>query len=201
MDVHNAELAAVGVKLAQFPTDGLPEIAVAGRSNVGKSTLINALINRKSLARTSSQPGKTRTINFYRVEGALYLVDLPGYGYAKAPRAETASWGRMIETYLSKRETLAGVVQLVDIRHEPTANDKQMLNWLRHYDFPRLIVATKADKLNRSQLPKQLAVIRKGLQLAKDEPLLAFSGASKAGKDEVWAALEQWLPQPEAEEE
>ena len=194
MEVNRAELAAVGVKLAQFPTDGLPEIALAGRSNVGKSTLINALINRKSLARTSSQPGKTRTINFYRVEETLYLVDLPGYGYAKAPRSETASWGKMIETYLSKRETLAGVVLLLDIRHEPTANDKQMLQWLRHYDFPTLVVATKADKVNRSQVPKQLAMIRKSLALTPEEKLLSFSGASKAGKEELWAALEDWLP-------
>lgn len=201
MRITKSELEAVAVKPAQYPEANRYEIAFAGRSNVGKSSLLNLLTGRKALARVSGSPGKTRTINFYLVNDDFRIVDLPGYGYAKLSRSETEKWGAMMEAYLSERPGLLKVVQLVDIRHEPTANDKQMLNWLRHYDFPRLIVATKADKLNRSQLPKQLAVIRKGLQLAKDEPLLAFSGASKAGKDEVWAALEQWLPQPEAEEE
>ena len=126
MKVNNVSLAAVGVKMSQYPTDGKPEIAFAGKSNVGKSTLINAMIGRKALARTSSQPGKTRTINFYDVENILYFVDLPGYGYAKAPRTEIEKWGKMIEEYLNKRETLKGIVMLVDIRHEPGENDKLM---------------------------------------------------------------------------
>ena len=142
MKVNNVSLAAVGVKMSQYPTDEKPEIAFAGKSNVGKSTLINAMIGRKALARTSSQPGKTRTINFYDVENILYFVDLPGYGYAKAPKTEIEKWGKMIEEYLNKRETLKGIVMLVDIRHEPGENDKLMYNWLKPVSYTHLTLPT-----------------------------------------------------------
>ena len=190
MKVNNVSLAAVGVKMSQYPTDGKPEIAFAGKSNVGKSTLINAMIGRKSLARTSSQPGKTRTINFYDVEDILYIVDLPGYGYAKAPKSEIDKWGMMIEEYLNKRQVLKGIVMLVDIRHEPGENDKIMYNWLKHYDYDIIVVATKMDKLKRSQIQKQLSVIKKGLNMAPEDTLIPFSGETKVGVEELWSVLE-----------
>ena len=193
MKVNNVSLAAVGVKMSQYPSDGKPEIAFAGKSNVGKSTLINAMIGRKALARTSSQPGKTRTINFYDVEDELYFVDLPGYGYAKAPKTEIAKWGAMIEEYLNERETLRGIVMLVDIRHEPGENDKIMYNWLKHYDYDIIVVATKQDKLKRSQVQKQLSIIKKGLNMVPGDKLIGFSGEAKVGVEELWAVLEDLI--------
>lgn len=190
MKVNNVSLAAVGVKMSQYPTDKKPEIAFAGKSNVGKSTLINAMIGRKALARTSSQPGKTRTINFYDVENILYFVDLPGYGYAKAPKTEIERWGVMIEEYLNKRDTLMGIVMLVDIRHEPGENDKMMYNWLKHYNYDIIVVATKLDKIKRSQIQKQLSVVRKGLNMSAEDKLVPFSGETKTGVDELWEILE-----------
>lgn len=190
MKVNNVSLAAVGVKMSQYPTDKKPEIAFAGKSNVGKSTLINAMIGRKALARTSSQPGKTRTINFYDVENILYFVDLPGYGYAKAPKTEIERWGVMIEEYLNKRDTLMGIVMLVDIRHEPGENDKMMYNWLKHYNYDIIVVATKLDKIKRSQIQKQLSVVRKGLNMSAEDRLVSFSGETKTGVDELWEILE-----------
>lgn len=193
MKVNNVSLAAVGVKMSQYPTDEKPEIAFAGKSNVGKSTLINAMIGRKALARTSSQPGKTRTINFYNVENVLYFVDLPGYGYAKAPRTEIEKWGKMIEDYLNERETLRGIVMLVDIRHDPGENDKMMYNWLKHYEYDIIVVATKMDKIKRSQIQKQLSCIKKGLNMAPEDKLIPFSGETKAGVEELWAILEEQI--------
>ena len=190
MNVNNVSLGAVAVKPAQYPEDNLPEIAFAGKSNVGKSSLINCMINRKALARTSQNPGKTRTINFYHVENQLYFVDLPGYGYAKAAKSESQSWGRMIEQYLMERQQLKGILLLIDIRHEPGANDKLMHDWLRHYGHDLIIVATKADKLNRSQIPKHLSVIQKTLSLSSGDILLPFSSATKQGKDELWEIIE-----------
>lgn len=191
MEVNNASLAAVGVKLEQYPTDGKPEIAFAGKSNVGKSSLINGLLNRKALARTSSSPGKTRTINFYDVENTLYFVDLPGYGYAKAPKTEIQKWGKMIEDYLYKRETLKSIVLLIDIRHEPGTNDKMMYEWLKHYDYDIIIIATKADKIKRSQLQKHVAMIRKGLNMSADEKIIPFSSMTKQGKEEIWSVFDE----------
>lgn len=191
MEVNNASLAAVGVKLEQYPTDGKPEIAFAGKSNVGKSSLINGLLNRKALARTSSSPGKTRTINFYDVENTLYFVDLPGYGYAKAPKTEIQKWGKMIEDYLYQRETLKSIVLLIDIRHEPGANDKMMYEWLKHYDYDIIIIATKADKIKRSQLQKHIAMIRKGLNMSADEKIIPFSSMTKQGKEEIWSVFDE----------
>ena len=193
MEVKKSSLAAVGVKFSQYPADGLPEIALAGKSNVGKSTLINAILGRRALARTSSQPGKTRTINFYNVNDAMYVVDLPGYGYAKAPKTEIAKWGMMIEEYLQKREELRAIILLIDIRHEPGKNDIMMYDWLKHYGYDIIIAATKSDKINRSQIQKHLSVIRKTLGLGPDDVLIPFSGEKKTGVQELWAEIERFL--------
>ncbi len=193
MEVKNSALAAIGTNFSHYPTDGKPEIAFAGKSNVGKSTLINAILGRRALARTSSQPGKTRTINFYDVNGQMYVVDLPGYGYAKVPKSETAKWGQMIEDYLQRRQELRAIILLIDIRHEPGKNDIMMYDWLKHFGFDIIIAATKADKLGRSQIPKQLALIRKTLQLATGDVLIPFSGEKKTGVAELWAEIERFL--------
>lgn len=191
MNVNNVALAAVAVKKEQYPEETMPEIAFAGKSNVGKSSLINTMINRKALARTSQNPGKTRTINFYNVEDTLYFVDLPGYGYARAPKSEIAKWGKMIEDYLIKRESLKAIIMLVDIRHEPGVNDKMMYDWLKHYGHKIIVVATKSDKLKRSQLPKHKKMLSDGLGLEKGDILIPFSSENKSGKEELWAIIEE----------
>lgn len=201
MEVNHVSLAAVGVKFSQYPEDGKPEIAFVGKSNVGKSTLINAMANRKALARTSSQPGKTRTINFYEVENTLYIVDLPGYGYAKAPKSEIQKWSTMIEEYLNKRKTLLGIILLIDIRHEPGKNDIMMYQWLKHYGYDIVVAATKADKLKRSQLSKHLSMIKKGLNLQPEDKLIPFSGVSKTGVDKLWEAMDQLMAKVEIQED
>ena len=193
MEVKKSSLEAVGVKFEQYPSDNKPEIAFAGKSNVGKSTLINAMLNRKALARTSSQPGKTRTINFYNVNDEIYIVDLPGYGYAKASKSEIQKWGNMIENYLQKRQCLAGIILLIDIRHEPGKNDIMMYDWLKHYGYNIIIAATKSDKLNRSQIPKHLSVIKKTLGLSEQDKLIAFSGTAKTGVSELWTEIDKLL--------
>ncbi len=193
MEVKKSSLQAVGVKFEQYPNDNKPEIAFVGKSNVGKSTLINAMLNRKSLARTSSQPGKTRTINFYNVNDSIYIVDLPGYGYAKASKTDIQKWSVMIEKYLQKRECLSGIILLIDIRHEPSKNDIMMYDWLKHYGYDIIIVATKSDKLNRSQIPKHLSIIKKTLNLSSEDKLIAFSGTAKTGVAELWAEIDKLL--------
>ncbi len=193
MEVKKSSLQAVGVKFEQYPNDNKPEIAFVGKSNVGKSTLINAMLNRKSLARTSSQPGKTRTINFYNVNDSIYIVDLPGYGYAKASKTDIQKWSVMIEKYLQKRECLSGIILLIDIRHEPSKNDIMMYNWLKHYGYDIIIAATKSDKLNRSQIPKHLSIIKKILNLSPEDKLIAFSGTAKTGVAELWAEIDKLL--------
>lgn len=193
MEVKKSSLEAVGVKFEQYPADNKPEIAFAGKSNVGKSTLINAMLNRKALARTSSQPGKTRTINFYNVNDEIYVVDLPGYGYAKASKTEIQKWGVMIENYLQKRQCLVGIILLIDIRHEPSKNDIMMYNWLKHYGYNIIIAATKSDKLNRSQIPKHLSIIKKTLGLSEQDKLIAFSGTAKTGVSELWQEIDKLL--------
>ncbi|ANZ61822.1 YihA family ribosome biogenesis GTP-binding protein [Secundilactobacillus paracollinoides] len=190
MEVHDVELVMSAVDPKQYPTTGDPEIALVGRSNVGKSSLTNVLINRNSYAHTSSQPGKTQTLNFYHVESQMYFVDVPGYGYAKASRTDREKWGQMIETYLTQREQLRGVVSLVDGRHEPTKDDQQMYTWLAYYDIPTLVVATKLDKISRGKWNKQLSMIKKTLQLKPEDALLPFSAQTKMGKDAVWDWIE-----------
>ena len=189
MIINKAELAGVAVKPEQYPDAGLAETAFVGKSNVGKSSLINVMLGRRSLARTSQTPGKTRTINFYNVEDALLFVDLPGYGYAKVSREVSAGWGGMIEGYLRRREQLKAIVMLVDIRHEPGANDVQMFEWLRHYNYRMVVVATKADKISRGQVSKHCAVIRKRFGMTDGEALIPFSSHTKAGRDELWAII------------
>ena len=193
MVIKNVDLETVCGITSKLPDNQLPEVAFAGKSNVGKSTLINAMLGRRALARTSSQPGKTRTINFYDVNGVMYAVDLPGYGYAKAPKTEIARWSKMIEEYLQKREELKAIILLIDIRHEPGKNDVMMYEWLKHYGYDIIIAATKSDKLNRSQIPKQLSVIRKTLGLGAEDVLIPFSGEKKTGVDELWAEMERFL--------
>ncbi len=193
MEVKKSSLQAVGVKFEQYPNDNKPEIAFVGKSNVGKSTLINAMLNRKSLARTSSQPGKTRTINFYNVNDSIYIVDLPGYGYAKASKTDIQKWSVMIEKYLQKRECLSGIILLIDIRHEPSKNDIMMYDWLKHYGYDIIIAATKSDKLNRSQIPKHLSIIKKTFNLSSEDKLIAFSGTAKTGVAELWAEIDKLL--------
>jgi len=190
MIVNNVELEAVGTAPEHYPEASVPEFAFIGRSNVGKSSLINTMMNRKALARTSGTPGKTRTINFYNVEKKLYFVDLPGYGYARASKSESEKWGKMIETYLKTRETLCRILLLIDIRHEPSANDKLMFDWLRYYDKPFIIIATKADKLKRSQVQKHVAMLRRTLELDKETAIIPFSSETKSGRDELWAQID-----------
>lgn len=169
----------------RIPED--PEVAFAGKSNVGKSSLINGLMNRKSLARTSAQPGKTQTINFYNINEEMYLVDLPGYGYAKVSQSEKEKWGKMIERYLHTSKNLKAVFLLVDTRHDPSANDKMMYDWILHNGYQPIIIATKLDKLKRSQVQKNIKAIREGLKLGKDGIILPFSAETKQGREEIWA--------------
>ena len=184
----------IGVTSA-IPDTEFPEVAFAGKSNVGKSSLINALMNRKSYARTSSQPGKTQTINFYNINDAMYLVDLPGYGYANASPAVKAKWGKMIEKYLRQSANLKQVFLLVDIRHDPSENDKMMYNWIVDNGFRPVIIATKLDKLKRCQIAKHVKAVRAGLGLKEDDILIPFSSQTKQGLDELWNTIEGYIGQ------
>ncbi|MDO4622964.1 MAG: ribosome biogenesis GTP-binding protein YihA/YsxC [Eubacteriales bacterium] len=185
MIIKNTVLETVCGVTSKFPETGQPEIAFAGKSNVGKSSLINSLVNRKALARTSSQPGKTQTINFYHVNDALYFVDLPGYGYTNASVEVRQSWGRMIERYLHTSKDLKVVFLLLDIRHAPSANDCQMYDWMLAQGYEPVIIATKLDKIKRSQVQKQLKLMRTTLQAGSDIKIFPFSSLTKAGKDEI----------------
>ncbi|HJC47428.1 MAG TPA: ribosome biogenesis GTP-binding protein YihA/YsxC [Candidatus Lachnoclostridium pullistercoris] len=198
MIIKSAELETVCGITSRLPENELPEFAFAGKSNVGKSSLINALMNRKSLARTSSQPGKTQTINFYLINGNMYYVDLPGYGYAKVSVEVKAKWGKMIERYLRKSEALRCVFLLIDIRHEPSANDRMMYDWIVENGYHPVIIATKLDKIKRSQTAKQVKLIRDTLGMEKDGVIIPFSAETKQGREEIWAYLEQYLETPEA---
>ncbi|MDD4377532.1 MAG: ribosome biogenesis GTP-binding protein YihA/YsxC [Eubacteriales bacterium] len=193
MIIKNAELAAVAVKPDQYPVDNMLEIAFAGRSNVGKSSLLNLLTNRKSLARVSGNPGKTRTINFYQINDKFRIVDLPGYGYAKVSKNITENWGDMMERYFQGREGLAKVVQLVDIRHAPSAQDIQMYEYLKHYGLDGIVVATKADKVSRNEMQKCISVIRKTLQLSKEDIVIPVSSLKKSGHDVLLDEIEKIL--------
>lgn len=193
MNVNRVTLETVCGITSKLPENTMPEFAFAGKSNVGKSSLINALMNRKSFARTSSQPGKTQTINFYRIEDQLYFVDLPGYGYAKVSQELKAKWGKMIERYLTTSKQLKQVFLLIDIRHEPSANDKVMYEWIIYHGFEPVIVATKSDKINRSQIAKQVKLLRTGLGLPKETKLIPFSAETKQGREELWEIMDACL--------
>lgn len=193
MIIRKAELEAVAVRKSQYPPMDRKEIAFAGRSNVGKSSLINLLLNRKSLARVSGNPGKTRTLNFYNINDEFRIVDLPGYGYAKVSRSISADWGPMMEDYLTGRDNLVRVIQLVDVRHEPTLQDCQMYEWLRHFGLSGTVIATKADKVSRNELNRSLGVIRRTLQLDDRDEILPVSALKRTGVDEILAALDALL--------
>lgn len=201
MKITQAEFIISAVGPSQYPEDGLPEIALAGRSNVGKSSLINRLIQRRNLARTSSQPGKTQQLNYYRVNDAYYFVDVPGYGFAKVSKTQRQAWGRMIEAYISEREQIKLVLHIIDLRHPPTKDDIMMYDWLSHYDIPLCVVATKADKLPRSKWASHLKQIRTSLLMRPDHPLIMFSAETGAGRDEVWDAIVTASRMEEDEEE
>ena len=190
MVIKTVELETVCGITSTIPDTGKPEVAFAGKSNVGKSSLINALMNRKSLARTSAQPGKTQTINFYNINEEMYLVDLPGYGYAKVSQSEKEKWGKLIEKYLKNSKHLKAVFLLVDIRHEPNANDKQMYEWITYNGYKPIIIATKLDKIKRSQIQKQMKIIREGLGLDKESTLIPFSAETKQGREEIWELMD-----------
>lgn len=193
MVIKQVSLETVCGYTSKLPENTKPEIAFAGKSNVGKSSLINALMNRKSLARTSGQPGKTQTINFYNVNDELYLTDLPGYGFAKVSEAEKQKWGEMIENYLHTSRQLRAVFLLIDIRHDPSANDKMMYEWMVYQGFHPIIIATKSDKIKRSQLQKQLKAIRTGLDAEPGTVIIPFSAQTKQGRAEIWELTEQIL--------
>jgi GTP-binding protein len=200
MIIKNASLETVCGITSVLPENDKPEVAFAGKSNVGKSSLINALMNRKSLARTSGQPGKTQTINFYNVNDALYYVDLPGYGYAKVSETTKEKWGKMIEKYLKTSRQLKMVFLLVDIRHEPSANDKNMYDWIVYQGFHPVIIATKLDKINRSQIQKQVKLIKEGLQVVPGTKIFPFSATSKQGREEIWTFIEENCLTPQESE-
>lgn len=189
MIIKSLSLETVCGITSKLPENVLPEFAFAGKSNVGKSSMINALVNRKSFARTSSEPGKTQTINFYNVNKELYLVDLPGYGYARTSMETREKWGKMIERYLHTSKMLKQVFLLVDIRHEPSQNDVNMYDWIKYQGFSPVVIATKSDKLNRSQLPRQIKLVRDTLGMEKDEILIPFSAETKQGRDEIWEVI------------
>jgi len=191
MIIKSVELETVCGITSKLPENTKPEFAFAGKSNVGKSSLINALMNRKSYARTSSQPGKTQTINFYNINDALYYVDLPGYGYAKVSLEVKAKWGKMIENYLHKSSMLRCVFLLIDIRHEPSENDKTMYDWVVHNGYHPIIIATKLDKIKRSQVQKALKVLRTGLGIGSDVTVIPFSAETKQGREEIWDLISE----------
>lgn len=195
MVIKQVSLDIVCGVTSTLPDTGRPEVAFAGKSNVGKSSLINGLMNRKSLARTSSQPGKTQTINFYNINSEMYLVDLPGYGYANANQEIKAKWGKMIERYLHTSKNLKAVFLLIDIRHDPSNNDKLMYQWILDQGYKPIIIATKLDKIKRSQVQKQIKAIRVGLEMEKGSLILPYSAQTKQGREEIWQVIDQLIAQ------
>ena len=191
MKIHSAEFLLSASTTRQFPAATLPEIAFAGRSNVGKSTLINSLLNRKKLVKTSATPGKTQLINFFKVNDQFYFVDLPGYGYAKVPESVRRKWQNLVEAYLSERETLRNVVLIIDCRHNPTVQDRQLLEWLEYYQRPSLIVASKIDKLKRGQVQKHLRKIKHDLSI--ESVPLGHSSMQYGRREEIWKKLVPWI--------
>ncbi|MFW3504773.1 ribosome biogenesis GTP-binding protein YihA/YsxC [Aerococcus viridans] len=193
MDVHNVEFLISAVRPEQYPAPIIPEIALAGRSNVGKSSFINTMINRKKLARTSSKPGKTQQLNYYQIEDLFYFVDVPGYGYARVCKTEKAKWGEMLETYFASRENLALALLVVDFRHQPTKDDIQMKEFMDHHGVPYFVIATKTDKIKKSQWNKHLSDIYKTLELESIDQILPFSAETKDGRDEAWEIIQAVL--------
>ena len=191
MKVTSADIVISAVRPAQYPETNIPEIALAGRSNVGKSSFINKMLNRKALARTSSKPGKTQTLNFFLINEQLFYVDVPGYGYAKVSKKEREAWGKMIETYITSREQLRSVVLLVDLRHAPSKDDVMMYDFLKHYGIPVIIVATKADKIPKGKWDKHAKVVRETLQIEEGDELILFSSETGMGKEKAWSAIER----------
>lgn len=191
MNIKNAKYELTAVRPDQYPGIYLPEVALVGRSNVGKSSIINALLDRRNLAKESSTPGKTRTINFFNIDNALYFVDLPGYGYAQVSKKEKESWGGMIEEYLYSREQLKLIIMLVDIRHAPSREDKIMYEWIVNQSKPRLVVAMKLDKISRGQIKNRLKEIQSTLEMEEGEVLIPFSAETKQGREEVWSQIKQ----------
>lgn len=193
MKVHNVELVISAVKPEQYPDENLPEFALAGRSNVGKSSFINKMISRKSMARTSSKPGKTQTLNFYKIEDALFFVDVPGYGFARVSKSEREAWGQMIETYFTSREPLCAVLLIVDLRHPPTKDDVMMYDFLKHFELPCIVIATKADKIPKGKWDKHIKIAKETLSLDPSDEIILFSSETGAGKDNVWNSLSKWM--------
>lgn len=193
LNTHNASILLSAASKAHYPQDDLPEVALAGRSNVGKSSFINTLLGRKNLARTSSKPGKTQLLNFYDIDGKLRFVDVPGYGYAKVSKAERAKWGKMIEEYLTSRDNLRAVVSLVDLRHDPSADDVQMYEFLKYYEIPVIVVATKADKVPRGKRNKHESAIKKKLNFDSSDAFIIFSSVNKEGLDRSWDTILEHL--------
>lgn len=200
MKIKKAELAAVAVKESQYPADDKPEIAFAGRSNVGKSSLFNTIVNRRNFARVSGNPGKTRTINFFEINDEFRIVDLPGYGYAKVSKSQSREWGPMMEKYLETRTNLRKVVQLVDVRHAPSAQDIQMYEYLRYHGLDGIVVATKSDKVSRNELNKNISIIRKTLKLSGDDIVIPVSSLKKTGTELLMDTIEQVLSAGTAEQ-
>ncbi|MNB67686.1 putative GTP-binding protein EngB [compost metagenome] len=203
MKVTSAEFVISAVGPAQYPEDALPEIALAGRSNVGKSSLINRMINRKNLARTSSTPGKTQHMNYYRINERLYFVDFPGYGYAKVSKVQRAAWGKMVEKYLAEREPLKLVLLVVDLRHPPTSDDKMMYDWLKHYGIPMCVVATKADKIPKTRWPKHIKIMKEALGVQPGENFIPYSSEIGLGREDLWNLVESMtaVEEPESGQE
>ncbi|WP_042354876.1 ribosome biogenesis GTP-binding protein YihA/YsxC [Bacillus rubiinfantis] len=193
MKVISSEIIISAVKPEQYPESDMPEIALAGRSNVGKSSFINKMLNRKGLARISSKPGKTQTLNFYLINELFHFVDVPGYGYAKVSKSERAAWGKMIETYFTTRTQLKAVVLIVDLRHPPTSDDVMMYDFLKHYEIPCIVIATKADKIPKGKWQKHLKVTRQTLDLEQGDEIVLFSSETGEGKDQAWTIIERFL--------
>lgn len=193
MKVHNVEMVISAVRPEQYPEDGLPEFALAGRSNVGKSSFINRMIGRKAMARISSKPGKTQTLNFYKIEEQLFFVDVPGYGYAKVSKSERAAWGKMIEKYFTGREILKAVMLIVDLRHPPTGDDCMMYDFLKHYNIPCIVVATKADKIPKGKWDKHKKIVKETLDMDPADKLIVFSSETGLGFEQAWEEIESYM--------
>ncbi len=191
VNTHNADILLSATNKSHYPQDDIPEVALAGRSNVGKSSFINTMLNRKNLARTSGKPGKTQLLNFFNIDDQLRFVDVPGYGYARVSKKEREKWGKMIEEYLTTRKNLKAVISLVDLRHEPSADDVQMYEFLKYYEIPVILVATKADKIPRGKWNKHESMIKKKLDFDKSDTFIIFSSVNKAGVEESWSAIFQ----------